>query len=586
LTSPTSSKHGDFAPLPAASQGATGSGVRARAGQLLLLLSVACSVVAFRAVMEIGADVSSSLPDAEAFMFEPSASSPALVFAAFLWMLVSRWHRIRAALGAPPQRLAGSAALAGALVAALWAWSVDVPNFLLPSITLWLLGAALWLGGMPGLRALWLPALFVLFAYPTPPVIVNVVIYPLQLAVADAAAWILGLSGQAVSVEGDRLAFRQVVFQVIESCSGLRGTQTLIMSAVLYVELFHRSRLRSALIVLLSPLVGLFTNQLRVLTIMLNPYSDIAAVHTAQGLVMIVIGVLLLAVIDSVLGRVLPEPAPRPRLRLPPREPLTAARLLPVAATSVFLLVASFTWEPWANPVPRAEPLARFPVVIDGEKAKGLKLDRQFLGTTTFSEWVRRSYGTGEDAVEVFLGGDDRRTGGLRLLSPKTAVLDSGWSIVEQGRHRLASGREVDWFVLRSGPRSQLAWHWREGVGGTGTEVLRGMLSLDRSPLGRPGRAVAVRVATPFRDTPPGRRAAEERLERATADVERALAELLATQSTSAKPSFALMKARNPIHDRNQPASATHASAAGSGIPPSNSAPRKASISVANGLIE
>ncbi len=552
----------------------------------MLVSSVACAVVAYRGVMEIGSGGSSTLPDAEAVLFEPSASSPVLVFAALLWMLASRWHRARAALGAPPRRLAGSVALVGALVSAGWAWSVDAPTFLLPSLTLWILGSALWLGGMPGLRALWLPALFVLFAYPTPPAIVNAVIYPLQLAVADVAAWMLRIAGLAVSVEGDRVAFRQVIFQVIESCSGMRGTQTLVMSAVLYVELFHQSRLRSALIVVISPLVGLFTNQLRVLTIMLNPYSDIAAIHTAQGLIMIVVGVLLLALVDGILGRILPPPRPRKRQRLPPRSPLSPARLVPVAMTSTVLLVGSFLWQPWEPPVRRAEPLARFPIEIDGKRARGLKVDKQFLGTTAFSEWVRRSYGTGDTTVEVFLAGDDRRTGGVRLLSPKTAVLDTGWSIVERGERRLESGREVEWLVLRSGSRRQLVWHWREGVGGTGEEILRGVLSLDRSPLRRTERAVAVRLATPIPNESAGFRAAELRLARLAPEVETALAGILVSQSTSAKPSFAFMKAMNPIHATSQPANATPVSETGSGSWPPKRALRNASMSVAKGLIE
>ncbi|MCL4683359.1 exosortase-associated EpsI family protein [Myxococcota bacterium] len=534
MTASPSTNQGDLsAPQPPAAREAGVGAARAHTGSLLLALSAACAVVAYRDVMEIGAGGNSRLPDAETFLFEPSASAPVLVLGALLWLLASRWHRIRTALGAPPRRLTGATALAGAVIVAGWAWAVDVPTLLLPSITLWMLGAALWLGGIPGLRALWLPAVFVLFAYPTPPAIVNAVIYPLQLAVADVAAWMLRTVGLAVAVEGDRLAFRQVVFQVIESCSGMRGTQTLIMSAVLYVEIFHRTRLRSVLIVGFSPLIGLFVNQLRVLTIMLNPYSHIAAVHTAQGLVMIVLGVLLLAGLDSLLGRVLPEPRPGKRRRLPPRSPLSVTRWFPVAATSVILLVGSFVWEPWRQPERRFEPLARFPVEIDGQPAKGLKLDKQFLGTTTFSEWVRRSYGTGDSEVEVFLGGDDRRSGGVRLLSSKTAVLESGWSVIEQGRHRLESGREVDWLVLRSGPRRQLAWHWREGVGQTGAEILRGVLALDRSPWGVTDRAVVVRVATPLRETSDGRRAADARLARVASEVEQALGELLRARPQS-----------------------------------------------------
>ncbi|MEB2346799.1 MAG: exosortase/archaeosortase family protein [Deltaproteobacteria bacterium] len=492
----------------------------------VLLACVGLAALAYRGALAVGEGGTHAGPEAEAFLFEPTASSPTLVFGAAIWMFWQRWGRLRAALGAPPRSFAGALALVGALVLALWAWKVSVPSFLLPSLTLWILGAALWLGGTLALRIVWLPALFLLFAYPIPTVLINQVIYPLQLAVTHAAVWLLDLLGFPVVGEGDRLSLRGVTFQVIESCSGLRGTATIVMSSVLYVELFHQSRLRSALIVAAAPAIGVLTNQVRVLTIVLNPYAQIAVVHSAQGLAMIVVAVLLLAVWDAVLGRLLPASGPRPRHRLPPRTPLSPLRLAVLGGASLALAVASLAVRPWVQPRVPEQPLAAVSIQGLGEP-QGLRLDQQFLGSTAFTEWVRRSYGTGAERVELFLGGDDRASGGVRILSLKTAVLDSAWSIEERGRTRLASGREAEWFVLRSGTRRQLAWRWHEGVAGTGEEVARALLAIERSPLRRPGRAVAVRLSTPIGSGGGSRVQAEERLAALAAQIEGSLPRIL-----------------------------------------------------------
>lgn len=452
--------------------------------------------LSLRGVFEIGSRPTSNVPDAEAFIFEPSATSPLLIFGATLWMLARRSNWIAHSLGAQPMRAAGALALVAGTGLAFWSWAVAVPDFLLPALSCLMIGSSLWLGGIAMLRVVWLPAVFLLFAYPLPVAFVNHVVYPLQLLAARVATEVLQLAGQSVLMYGDRIAFRNVVFHVIESCSGLRGTMTIFMSAVLYVELFHKSRLRSILIVAASPLIGLFINQVRVLTIVLNPYASIASVHMAQGLLMIVVAVLMLALLDSILDRVLPTPSPRP-VRRPTTQPLPSGRLVVLAGLSVALLAGSFFVErPSAKRL--SVPLSRLPAELEGKRAKGLSVDRQFLGSTTFRQWVHRRYGEGMSAVEVFIAADDGRDGGVGFLSPKILVLDTAWDVAEQGWTTLADGREIRWLDLRSSGSRKLAWHWTVGVESPAVEFLRGITALDRSRWARERPAVVVRLATPL----------------------------------------------------------------------------------------
>ena len=176
----------------------------------------------------------------EGFFFEPSGGSPAIVLAAWLWLLWRRRECLRSALGRPPQWLAVGLLLPLGLALALWAYHVEEPGLLVLSLMVLLPGAGALLGGTPGLRALLLPSAFLVFAVPIPAVLLNQIIFPLQLLTAQLTDWLLTLFGVPALLEGDQIFTGGRVFQVVETCSGLRLIETLTMAAVIYVEAFGR----------------------------------------------------------------------------------------------------------------------------------------------------------------------------------------------------------------------------------------------------------------------------------------------------------------------------------------------------------
>src|SRR5690606_12846557 len=273
---------------------------------------------------------------------------------------------------------------------------------LVPALSLATLGGALWLGGGGALRAVLLPALFLWFAVPLPPAAINQFMYGLQLATASAAAWGLSLVGLHATAHADLIFHGNRIFQVIESCSGLRTVETLFMSSFLYHDLFFRSRLHSTLLVISSLAIGFLVNWLRVIGIVLNPYSHFGTVHETQGLVMIVVGVLLLAVVDHVLARWLPAQVWWRRPRTIPALP--QQRMLLLAAAMTLLAAATWLIQPFQPVAEKAVPLSSLPARLDDWQASGQKLDRDFFGSVGFSEWVHRSYRRGDENVAVLLG--------------------------------------------------------------------------------------------------------------------------------------------------------------------------------------
>jgi exosortase len=476
---------------------------------IALAVAAVGAAIAFRGLAELEAPRGPGLSGAEAFMFSPSGGSPVMIYGGTAWLLARRWGRIRAAIGQPPQRVAGAALLLFSAATCLWSHYTSQLPLLLPALSCALLGSALWLGGVAAARAVLLPALFLLLATPVPSVLLNTVLYPVQLATVKTTTWLLNAFGLGPALSsGDRILRDGAVFEVIESCSGVRTIETILMTAFLYHDLFFRSRLQSALIILCAPLIGLVANQIRVLAIVLNPYSKFAAVHTAQGLVMIVAAVLMLAALDAALTRYLPAVPRRRRRSTPHTVPLSRAVALAVALAGLAALSLVLpAWRPAPTLLP---PLSKLPPELDGWRASGLKLDDQFLGSVTFSEWVYRRYEKADQHVDVLIGSDDRLDPRIDFESPKASIPGSGWEIEADGAVALGANRTAQRYLADFQGSRQLVYVWTEGTPSRLEELVRSVLATDRSPFRRSGRAVLVRLATPIGTEPRG--VAEERL--------------------------------------------------------------------------
>jgi len=504
------------------------SGARAvsEAGYFLLLGLVA--LVAYRRLIgfDPGASTSHDLRGVEGMLFAPSGSSPLLIFSCSAWLFARRAARIRSTLGAPARPALAAALFVPAFALCAWGYYVGEPTLLVPSLSLSILAVALLLGGGAAFRATMLPALFLLLAMPIPPVFLNHFMYSLQVATAHSTANILDGLGLASVARGERIYRGDHIFEVIESCSGIRTVETLLMASFLFHDLFFRSRLQSALIVVSSVLIGLLVNQVRVISIVLNPYSKFAAVHTTQGLVMVAVGVLLMAGVDRLLSLVLPARPwwKRPHLRypLPTRRLAVAGVSLAALAGTTLLLV------PWRLARENEVAMATLPPELDGWTGNGIAVDREFLGSATFSEWVRRRYERGADSVDVLLGANRRLDMRIDFESPKVAIPAPGSEIVERGREQLPSGREVQTFKVRGLAGDYLVYLWSYGLASPAEEAVRSVLALDRGPWRRSGRTIVVRLATAAEGSPDEARA---RLREFASSVEREMVRITGSGS-------------------------------------------------------
>lgn len=503
--------------------------LRKRPKSACLLALVATAAFAYRDLIGFDpyANTDGRLSAVDDWFFSPSGSSPGLILALTALFAFARRERLLA--GRPTAASIGLGSLVFAAGAGwqLWAVYTSAPDLLIPSLGLVALGVAAMVSGGEGARALALPVAFmVALATPNPPALVNAVVYPLQLFTAEVSVLLLSAMGFSASRSGELIFVGDRVFQVIETCSGLRIIETLIMSAVVYTEMFSRSRKRLFVLLGIAPGLGLFVNQVRVLTIIFNPASQIAAVHAAQGIFMLVVGVLLLAGADSFLDRyVARDPGPRGRsTAFPRRRPERLGRLALVCVTgaAVALVGLGFAvhelerWKPGWSGASRAHRVTNLPATLGSwEMEPGLlAVPERFLGSVRVPQRIHRRYHQGDREVTLFVAVDDRLQRSVSMRSLKTALPGGGWAVAERSRVRLeAAPFEVDALLLQGWDgRRALVYHRYDRVGGLAEETLRALLALERSPLRRPDRGRVIRVSTPVGSGPDATREAHDLL--------------------------------------------------------------------------
>jgi exosortase len=499
-------------PIEPSAQAPVAPAPRARGGQRVAALATAgllllLGAFAYRGLLTFQ-PTGSIVVEVEGWFFEPSDTTPAVVAAMSLWLLYRRKQRLAALAWEAGSPWLTFPCLAAALGVFVWALRTDASDLQAVSLVLLCFGAANLLGGRPALRAVWLPVVFLLFAVPIPSPLRHAIVWKFQIWTADATGFLLYLLRIPSVVSGDRIILADNVFAVIETCSGLRSVITLSMLAVLMVDLFRRSGLHAAAILVFTPFLAFGTNALRALGLVLNPKSDVASIHSLQGIGMLLASVLVLYAFDGLLER-LGVPGSR-RARAPrPKGPARPAgrRVAAVAGVLGLMALASVALEPWRiaspdQPLP-ADSIARR---LGRWHSVELETDRLFLGMAALTGSVHRRYAQGGDWVDVFVAAGSPRMRFRSFYTAKTALPGSGWIIEEQGRGERA-GREVDVLVVRKGAERRLIHHWYEDTGGFAEELLREALALDASPLTRPRRGVVVRIETPLEGLHPRERA-------------------------------------------------------------------------------
>lgn len=476
----------------------------------------------------------------EGWFFSPIGQSAPLIFFLSLCFLYRRAGTLVRGLSAP--RGGGLAILLIPPGVGLYAWALhtQAADLLLLSGVLLCLGGAALLAGRTGFRALFLPATFLLLLVPLPAVVLNHWVYPLQIANAEWSATILTeWLGIAATQRGTVVFTGGQAFQVIENCAGLRTISTMLMASFVYAEIFLRGRLQTVLLILAAPLIGLVVNLGRVISLMLNPAGEIVAVHNLQGIVMIVVGVLMLAALDSLLSRWIADDSdyvgrwsPSPDQTQKASSPWTWRRPAALSVLSL-LVVLSFSVPSWQPPRMQHWPAPyAIPNQIGDWTASPAKTDKKAMGSIAPNHWIDRIYKNSHARIRLFVATARATERHTSLLSPRNATVGAARQIEEQEPIWLEGVDSAGSAAVLSGDFERvLSYTWLLGVWDFWTESGRLFLALDRSDWVEPRQAVWVRISTIIDATPESRHRADRELRAFAARLQPWLVDLTAPRA-------------------------------------------------------
>ncbi len=238
-----------------------------------------------------------------------------IILAVSLWLLYAKRLDL-SKITAQPQALLGTLCIALGLLLYTAGVVLDILLFSVSSQIVVLAGLFWRFGGLPALRLVWFPLVFMVFMVPLPEQLVAAVTGPLKSAVSVVASDLLYRLGYPIGRAGVVLTVGPYQLLVADACAGLNSMFTLEALGLLYMNLMnYKSPLRNTILAVLLVPIAFMSNITRVIILVLVTYyfGDEAGqgfVHGFAGMVLFMVALALMLVVDHLLGFVFKRQAP------------------------------------------------------------------------------------------------------------------------------------------------------------------------------------------------------------------------------------------------------------------------------------
>jgi len=187
-------------------------------------------------------------------------------------------------------------------------------EFFLPRISMLgvLAGVTLFLFGWNHLKILSLPIAFLLLMIPIPSIILNQIVFPLQLLASRFGENTIMLCQIPVLREGNVIHLANTSLEVVEACSGIRSLITLLTMGIMYGYLLEpRIWMRIVLTAATVP-IAIIANGIRVAGtgVAAHFYGPEAAegfTHTFSGWIIFVAALIMLFILHRVIVLIVPN---------------------------------------------------------------------------------------------------------------------------------------------------------------------------------------------------------------------------------------------------------------------------------------
>src|SRR5579872_1799703 len=204
-------------------------------------------------------------------------------------------------LAASPDHRMGAIVLATALAAAIatyWQRSSLAPDVRLSwsmfALVSWWVGSFIFSFGVDSARRERFALGFLYWLVPWPNGVLDIAIGWLQRESAWAARWMFSFSGMPVTLDDTVLVLPGLTLNVAPECSSLRSSLLLVITTMIFAQLFLRSSWRKLLLVLAAILLSPVKNGLRIfvigyLTLRVDPTYLTGHLHHDGGVVFLTI---------------------------------------------------------------------------------------------------------------------------------------------------------------------------------------------------------------------------------------------------------------------------------------------------------
>ncbi|MFC1872262.1 exosortase/archaeosortase family protein [Chloroflexota bacterium] len=165
-------------------------------------------------------------------------------------------------------------------------------------------GVIVYLYGINSAKRFMFPILILIFMIPLP--FVDWLGFRLQLLTTYSTVALLQLSGIDVSAVGNQIALPNASFTIGIACSGINSLISMITISAIIAFIIRGSLTKRMSIIILSVPIALFTNILRVTSIILIAYwwdSDIALdfFHNLSGIIFFLLAIAVLVIITKLI---------------------------------------------------------------------------------------------------------------------------------------------------------------------------------------------------------------------------------------------------------------------------------------------
>jgi exosortase D (VPLPA-CTERM-specific) len=357
-------------------------------------------------------------------------------------------------------------------------------------ISFWmiLVGLALCLIGLHGVRAIAFPLLYLLNAIPLPGLLQQTLSSQLQLMSSSLGVGCLQFVGVMAYQEGNVIDLGPIQLQVVEACSGLRYLFPLVSLSLLCAYLYREALWKRILVFLSSIPIAILLNGFRIGTIglLVEYYGGAAAEgfgHFFEGWIFFVASLSLVFGEMWLLSRISSTALKKPWAELfsirgsSPTDVssataelrLRAYRSVPMVWCSLGLIgiiaVTSATAVKRGEIIPSRESLLDFKKSMGSWQGSALAMEKEYLDVLKLDDYVLANYASPDQkSMNLYIGYYVSQQKGRTPHSPAACMPGGGWVINSlqplQVGLQSSAPFAVNRVLIQKGDEKQLVLYW------------------------------------------------------------------------------------------------------------------------------